>query len=439
MSNLKITNVPLSRIHSYAQNAKKHSDAQIQKIANSIKEFGFNNPILIDESGEIIAGHGRFSAATLMGLETVPVIVLSHLTDAQKKAYRIADNKISETGGGWNEELLIQELKDLELDDNLDIQMTGFTTIEVDTMLNGKTGKGVTEKENIAPFVPDDEIVSKVGDLWQIGKHRLLCGSSLEESNFYRLMDGKLADIISQDPPFNIPAKTIGSSGKTKHNDFQMAAGEMTPAEFTQFLKDNFSLCSKYAKKTALSYQWMDYRHCREMLDAGETSFGRLVNICVWIKPTGGMGKLYRSQHEFCFVFSNGDNHYIDNVELGKHGRYRTNCWHYGSVGGFGVHKSDLVLHPTVKPYEAIKDLLLDASPRNGIVLDSFIGSGTSFVAAEKAKRICYGIELEPKYCDTAIRRMQNLFGIDAIHVDSGRTYSELLAEKLKNKGGNNG
>jgi hypothetical protein len=185
-------------------------------------------------------------------------------------------------------------------------------------------------------------------------------------------------------------------------------------------------------KPTVLSFQWMDWRHVREIMDAGESVFDRLINLCVWSKPSGGMGSLYRSRHELCFVF--GGKQYINNVELGKHGRYRTNVWEYGSVGGFGKHKDDLKFHSTVKPYEMIADILLDASPRGGIVLDSFIGSGTSLIAAQKTKRRCFGIELEPKYVDTAIRRMQTMFEIQAIHAESGRTYDELLAEVLQTK-----
>lgn len=439
MMDLTIQNMAVSDIRPYQNNSKQHSEKQVQQIAQSIQQFGFNNPLLIDADGEIIAGHGRYLAAKLLKLESVPVIRLEHLSNSQKRAFRIADNKISENGGGWDLELLKVELKDLELNADFDIQITGFDTIDVDVMLSEKPQKAkTTDKENAVPYISDDEVITVTGDLWLIGDHRLLCGSSLDEKNYEILMDGNLADIVSQDPPYNLSSKSIGSSGKTKHADFQMAAGEMTPTEFTKFLTDNFALCSKYAKKTALSYQWMDWRHCREILDAGEKSFGALVNLCVWKKPTGGMGKLYRSQHELCFVFSNGDKHYIDNVELGKHGRYRTNCWEYGAVGGFGAHKNDLKLHPTVKPYEMIKDILLDASPRNGIVLDTFMGSGTSLIAAQKAKRVCYGMELEPKYVDTALRRMLDLFGIDAIHAKSGLTYSTLLANKCKKNGETN-
>jgi len=430
MGNLYIEHIAIGEIMSYAKNAKNHPEHQVQQIARSIKEFGFNNPILVDDKNEIVAGHGRLMAAQIVGLDTVPVIRLAHLSETQKRAYRLADNKIAENGG-WNEDILKLELSELEAICDFDIQLSGFSTLEIDVKLDEKSDKNkVDEKGNAVPFIPDNEIVSQPGDLWLIGNHRLLCGSSLEESNFEKLMDGKLADIVSDDPPYNLSANTIGSSGKIKHKDFKMGGGEMSQEEFTKFLTTNFALCSKYAKPTALAYKWMDFRHIREIMDAGESSFGRLLNLCVWSKPIGGMGSFYRSRHELCFIFSNGDKSYTNNIELGKHGRYRTNIWECGSVNCFGHHKDDLKFHSTVKPYEMIADIFLDASPRGGIVLDTFMGSGTSLIAAEKVKRICYGIEIEPLYVDTAIRRFHDLFGIDAIHEQSGRIYSELLAQK---------
>jgi hypothetical protein len=231
--NIQIDYVAVGTLRNYGKNAKTHSDAQIQQIARSIKEFGFNNPILIDESGEIIAGHGRYAAAKVIGLEMLPVIRLGHLTDTQKRAYRLADNKVAENGG-WDENILRMELSEIELICNFDIQTTGFNTIEIDTLLDDKP-KQPDIKMNAIPFIANDEIVSKVGDLWLIGNHKLLCGSSLDNACFERLMDGELADLISQDPPFNLSAKSIGSSGKTKHENFKMAAGEMSVAEFTKF------------------------------------------------------------------------------------------------------------------------------------------------------------------------------------------------------------
>jgi len=433
MSDLKIENIAIGEIHPYAKNAKNHPEKQIQQTAESIKHYGFNNPLILDENNEVIAGHGRLDAAKVIGLDTVPVIRLSHLTEVQKRAYRLADNKIA-SNGGWNEGLLRLEISELEtICDDLDISITGFDDIEIDVLMNPEQ-KDADPKVNNVPYISESEIVSKVGDIWNIGEHRIICGNALDDLVFEKLMQGKLADLIESDPPWNIPARAIGGNGKIKHADFKMAAGEMSESEFTQFLIDNFKLCSKYSTKRALCYHWIDFRHISEIMSAGKQAYDSLINLCVWTKHNAGLGSFYRSQHELCFVFCNGKESHVNNVELGRHGRYRSNVWSYPGVGGFGKNKNDLKYHPTVKNFSMIKDLILDASSRGDLVLDTFLGSGTTLIAAHQAKRICYGIELEPLYIDTAIRRFKELFGIDAIRESDGKTYTELLAEKLSNQ-----
>ena len=431
--NLKIEQVNTSLIRGYSQNAKTHPEEQIQQIAQSIRKFGFNNPVLVDENLEIIAGHGRFAAAKMMGLEEIPVIRLAHLSEAQKRLYRIADNKLGENGE-WNVELLKLELADLEVScDGVEITDTGFTTLEIDSLFADKPEKATDtkkadEKINAVPYVPDDEIITQPGDIWQIGPHCIVCGDSLQEATYSKLMGDSLADLVLNDAPYNVSAASIGNFGKYKHQSFAMAAGEMTETEFTAFLTTVMQNCSKYSTPKALGYYWMDWRHSWEILSAGRTVYPLFVNLCVWSKTSGGMGRLYRSQHELCFIFGK-DKHYLDNVELGKHGRYRTNVWNYAGVNSFGAHKGDQKYHPTVKPVEAIVDAILDVTPRGGSVLDAFLGSGTTLLAAEKSKRICFGIEYEPKYVDTAIRRYRDLFGVDAVREADGRSYSELLSE----------
>lgn len=432
--NLKIEQVNTSLIRGYSQNAKTHPEEQIQQIAQSIRKFGFNNPVLVDENLEIIAGHGRFAAAKMMGLEEIPVIRLAHLSEAQKRLYRIADNKLGENGE-WNVELLKLELADLEVScDGVEITDTGFTTLEIDSLFADKPEKATDtkkadEKINAVPYVPDDEIITQPGDIWQIGPHRIVCGDSLQEATYSKLMGDSLADLVLNDAPYNVSAASIGNSGKYKHQSFAMAAGEMTETEFTAFLTTVMQNCSKYSTPKALGYYWMDWRHSWEILSAGRTVYPLFVNLCVWSKTSGGMGRLYRSQHELCFIFGK-DKHYLDNVELGKHGRYRTNVWNYTGVNSFGAHKGDQKYHPTVKPLEMIADGILDVTPRGGLVLDAFLGSGTTLIASEKVKRVCYGIEYEPKYVDTAIRRYRDLFGVDAVREADGRSYSDLLSEK---------
>ena len=428
MANLIIENMALNQIRAYEKNAKSHPEGQIQQIAASILQFGFNNPILVDENLEIIAGHGRMDAAQILGLETVPVIRLSHLSEAQKRAYRLADNKIAENGG-WNADLLRLEISELEqICDDMDISITGFTDVELDILaMDDRTT--VASKVNNVPYIPENEIVTRLCDVWRIGDHRIICGNSLDGNAFEKLLGNRLADMVLQDPPYNVKISGhVCGAGNVHHKEFMMASGEMTSDEFTQVLRKNFELCAKYSRPGALHYNFMDWRHIGEILAAGNDAFNNLVNMCVWCKTSGGMGSLYRSQHELCFIFKNGEDAHVNNVKLGSNGRYRTNVWQYAGVNAFGRHKNDIKMHPTVKPVEMLKDAILDVTRRGDIVLDAFLGSGSTLIAAHQSKRVCYGIELDPLYVDTSIRRFFDLFGIDAIHEASGKTYSELLA-----------
>lgn len=430
MKTLTIENVALNQIRAYAKNAKNHPESQIQQIAASIQQFGFNNPILVDENLEIIAGHGRMAAAQLLGLDTVPVIRLAHLSDAQKRAYRLADNKIAENGG-WNADLLRLEISELEqICGDMDVSITGFSDVELDilTMDNRTTADS---KANNVPYIPENEIVTRPGDVWCIGDHRIICGNSLDAATFETLLGTRQADMVLQDPPYNVKISGhVCGSGNIRHKEFKMASGEMSTDEFMQFLHKNFELCAKYSRHGALQYNFMDWRHMGEILSAGSNVFSSLINMCVWCKTSGGMGSLYRSQHELCFIFKNGKESHTNNVQLGKNGRYRTNVWQYAGVNAFGRHRSDIQMHPTVKPVEMLKDAILDVTRRGDVVLDTFLGSGSTLIAAHQSKRICYGIELEPLYVDTAIRRFLEMFHIDAVHQATGKTYSELLTVK---------
>lgn len=427
---LNVENINIKLLKPYGNNAKAHPEFQIQQIASSIREFGFNNPILIDENNEIIAGHGRLEAAKLVNLKNVPSIRLSHLSNAQKRAYRLADNKISENGG-WNEELLRLELSELELicnDFNLDI--TGFSDVEIDVLLDNTENK-VDAKTNYIPYIPENEIITKQGYVWKLDQHRIICGNSLEENTLTQLFSDRKANMILQDPPYNVKISGhVCGSGAVQHKEFAFASGEMKSHEFTEFLMTNFKLCCQFSLPGSLHYNFMDWRHISEIMQAGNQTFSNFVNMCVWVKSSGGMGSLYRSQHELCFIFKNGTDKHINNVELGKNGRYRTNVWQYAGVNSFGRHKNDIKLHPTVKPVEMFKDAILDVSNRGDIILDCFLGSGSTLIAAQQAKRICYGIEYEPLYVDTAIRRYSEIFDEDAVLESTGQTYSELLKEK---------
>ena len=437
MKQLSINYVSLKDIKPYEQNTKIHKSKQIGQIVNSIKEFNFNNPILIDENNEIIAGHGRMMAAEKLNMEKVPVIKIEHLNEAQKRAYRIADNKLTENGE-WDVNLLkleFCEIEKLELDFSLDI--TGFDIADIDVILDSSLTDKETkpdEKANAIPFISENEIISKLGDIWILGNHKIICGNSLEKETYKKLFEDKKADMIFTDPPYNVKIDGhVCNKGNIKHKEFKMAVGELSSEEFQNFLKTNFALLKEFSTDGSLHYICMDWRHIKEISNSGYEIYDEFKNLCVWAKDNGGMGSLYRSQHELVFIFKNGVKPHVNNVELGSHGRYRTNVWEYPGVNSFGKEKDNLKYHPTVKPMEMVRDAILDVSNRGQIVLDSFLGSGTTLIAAEKCGRICYGIELEPMYVDTVIRRWEELTGKEAVLLGSGKNYKELLAE-LKNK-----
>ncbi|MDR1160408.1 MAG: ParB N-terminal domain-containing protein [Syntrophomonadaceae bacterium] len=415
-----------NEVKPYQNNPKKHSEKQVTQIINSIKEFKFNNPLLIDENNVLIAGHGRLLAAKHLNLEKVPAIQLRHLTEAQKRAYRIADNKLTENGD-WDINILALEFSDLEkLDLDFSLDITGFDNIEIDNLLNPPVSD---LKLNNIPFVKPEEIVSTSGDVWQLGEHRIICGNALEERSFIDLTGGKQANMVFTDPPYNVKIDgNVCGKGSNRHKEFAMASGEMSNDEFTLFLTENFKLLKKYSVSGSLHYICMDWRHIEHITRAGHV-YDEFKNLCVWNKTNAGMGSLYRSKHELVFVYKNGNAQHMNNVKLGIYGRYRTNVWDYAGVNSFGKNKDLLKLHPTVKPVELIWDAILDSTQSGDIVLDSFLGSGSTLIACEKAKRKCFGIELEPLYIDTTIRRWEDMTGKNAVRQD-GKTYSELIAEK---------
>jgi DNA modification methylase len=279
-----------------------------------------------------------------------------------------------------------------------------------------------------------ERAVSRVGDLWQLGRHRALCGNALERSGFALLTEGKTANLVFIDPPYNVSIEGhVSGLGAVCHREFPMASGEMSEAEFTRFLSTTFEQLCAFSRPGSMHYICMDWRHLREFLGAGAKTYGDLLNLCVWVKSNGGMGSLYRSQHELIGVFKNGKARHRNNVELGRHGRNRTNVWTYPGVAGFGRQNEEgvlLSLHPTVKPVALVADAILDCSGRGDLVLDAFLGSGTTLIAAERTGRTCYGIELDPLYVDTIIRRWQAYAGEIARHTVSGQSFAELAEER---------
>ena len=424
---LFITNRDLVGLHLDPRNTRQHRKRQIKQIAQSIKSFGFNVPVLIDESGKIIAGHGRVLAAQLLGWKEVPVIELAHLTPAQQRAFAIADNRLTENSS-WDESLLAESLRELaSLDLDFSLEVTGFTMAEIDLKIEG-IGAPIENHDSAEAAVESNRpAVTVVGDLWKLGQHRILCGDAVQAGSYNQLMDGKLAEMVFTDPPYNvkIDGHCTGLGG-VRHREFPMASGEMSSTEFTDFLKVACQLFVQHSSNGSLHYIFMDWRHAGELLVAGSRAYHELKNICVWVKDNGGMGSLYRSQHEMVFVYKRGSAPHRNNVELGKYGRYRTNVWRYPGANSFSRESGEtnpLAMHPTVKPVALIADAIMDCTARGDIVLDPFLGSGSTLLAAERVGRVCYGMELDPLYVDLAIRRWQRITGQQAIHSASGQSF----------------
>ena len=420
-----------SELKPRATNPRIHSKKQITQIANAIRRFGFTNPVLVDDNNGVIAGHGRLEAAKMIGLSEVPTVRLSDLSEAEIRAYVIADNKLAENAG-WDRNLLGLELRYLsELEIDLDLTLTGFEVPEIDLLI-GEASSSASEVDEADKLIEPSAgpAVTRPGDIWRIGEHRLICGDSTKLGTYQALLRDKRAQMIFSDPPYNVPISgNVAGHGQTQYREFAMASGEMSEVEFTAFLGLVFRHLSAYSVSGAVHFQCMDWRHIREMLAAADGVYTELKNICVWAKNNAGLGSFYRSQHELVCVFKSGTAPHINNIEFGKHGRHRTNVWNYAGVSSFGTSRSDLQLHPTVKPVAMIEDAIRDCSRRKGLILDPFIGSGTTLIAAERTGRVACGIEIDPQYCDVALRRLRAVCDLDAILERTGEPF-ELLAEK---------
>jgi DNA modification methylase len=429
----KIQFLPISALKLYARNPRTHSPKQVRQIAASIRRFGFVNPILVDAAGEVIAGHGRVEAAKLLSMESVPTIRLDCMTDAEKRAYIIADNKLAENAG-WDHELLALELEYLsEFNLDLDLTITGFETAEIDLLL-GEASATADADDEVPAVIEESILVTQPGDLWVLGHHRLLCGDARRPQSFQQLLGGGLAQVVLTDPPYNVPiAGHASGGGATKHPDFKMASGEMSVEEYVAFLTSVFGNLVTYSSDGAIAFIFSDWRHLWEMLSALRGTYTELKNVCIWNKSNGGQGSFYRSKHEMVFVAKTGTGPHINNVELGRFGRNRTNIWDYPGVNSF--HKGrldDLAMHPTVKPVAMVADAIMDCSRRGGIVLDCFGGSGTTLIAAQKTARRGYLMEVDPKYVDVTIERFQKQTGEKAIHAGTNLTFEKMKIRRAK-------
>jgi DNA modification methylase len=421
--------LPIGALKPYAGNARTHSRKQLRQIADSIKRFGFTNPVLISDEGEIVAGHGRVLAARDLGLQTVPTLRLSHLSAEERRAYVLADNKLA-LNAGWDLEILSIELQTL-IDLDFDVTLTGFSLAEVDLTLDQAKAQALGSSDAAEDAIPGlvDHAVTRTGDVWLLGEHRLLCGDSRLPEDVSKLMGEERADLIFTDPPYNVPIDGhVGGLGSIHHRDFAFASGEMTSSQFEEFLKLTLGNAATRAKDGAIAFVCMDWRHMRELLDAGEEVFTELKNLCVWNKTNGGMGSFYRSKHELVFVFKIGTAPHTNSFGLGETGRYRTNVWDYAGITSLGANRADeLSMHPTVKPVALVADAIKDCSRRGEVVLDVFGGSGSTLIAATSCGRRARLVEYDPLYCDVVVRRWQMFTGKRAVHAVSGAAFEDAL------------
>lgn len=418
----------ITSLRPYAGNARAHSKKQIKQIARSIERFGFTNPVLVSTDGEIIAGHGRVEAARLLGWRQVPTLVLAHLGAAERRAYVLADNKLA-LNAGWDREILAIELQAL-VDLEFDVELTGFSLAEIDLVLD-EAGEG----DPAGADEPDDAVpdmagsaVTRTGDLWQLGRHRLLCGDTRSDPDMDRLMDGQSADLVFTDPPYNVAIDgNVCGLGSVRHREFAFASGEMSRTQFVAFLSDTLGNIGRHMRDGAIAFVCMDWRHMGELLEAGEAVFTELKNLVVWNKSNGGMGAFYRSKHELIFVFKRGNAAHTNSFGLGETGRYRTNVWDYAGISSIGAGRSEeLAMHPTVKPVALVADAIRDCSRRGEVVLDGFGGSGSTLIAAEKTGRKARLLEYDPVYRDTIVRRWEAFTGKQATLVSTRETFEDV-------------
>lgn len=413
----------------YAGNARKHSKDQIRRLAEAIQEFGFVAPVLVDAANGVLAGHARLEAAKKLKMLEVPTLCVSHLTEAQRQAYVIADNRLAELAT-WDKPVLVDELSRL-LKLDFAVETIGFATPDLDQLL-----RVIDEDEEVLEPDGDAPPIARVGDLFELGPHRLYCGDSTLEASYKAVLGEERARTVFTDPPYNVSIKGhVTVTGK--HEEFAMASGEMTTTEFTNFLAKTCGLMAAHSVDGSLHFICMDWRHMKELLAAAEGHYGELKNLIVWNKDNGGMGSFYRSKHELVFLFKRGSESHVNNVELGKHGRYRTNVWNYPGATSVGKsRKKRLEMHPTVKPVAMIADAILDSSHRDEWILDPFGGSGSTLLAAHSVGRRAALIELDPKYVDVIIRRFEERTHLAARHVESGMTFGELILARQAQGGG---
>jgi DNA modification methylase len=429
VTQLAIVYRDIDKLQPDSKNPRVHSEKQIQQVARSIEAFGFNVPFLVDRRLKLIAGHGRLAACKLLGITIVPTIGLDHLTEEQTRAYVIADNRLTENAD-WDDRLLGEQLKALaEVKLDFSLEATGFEMGEIDLMIEGLASPLEAEAADTLPKMSSPVPVTKPGDIWLLGPNRLMCGDARIGQTYQQLMDGQFAAAVFTDPPHNHPIDGyVTAFGKVHHAARPTASGEITEGEFTDSLSKVFANLIIASAPGSIHFVCTDWQHLKGLLAAAERKYAELINVCVWVKEGGHQGSLYRNQHELVFVFESGTTKRRNVHRLGKNGRYRTNVWQYPRVnpGCSMAEGATPQIHPSSKPVAMVAEAIMDCTARGEIVLDPFLGSGATLVAAERVGRSCYGIELDPSCVDLAIRRWQAYTGNTARHAQSKHSFNDL-------------
>lgn len=431
---MQFLEIDVPKLIANPRNARVHPESQIKKLVALIIQFGFISAVLIDESFNIIAGHARVQAALRAGLEKIPAIMISGLTEVAKTALALADNRVSEDAG-WNLELVAEQLRFIDQSLEFGTELTGFESPEIDLLIGDSASAGAPDADDTLDEVNHSKsATTRLGDLWLMNNHRLLCADSRDAYSFRQLLRHDAADMVFTDSPYNVAIDGhVCGSGSIKHREFAMATGEMTPEEFTAFLITVFGLCAKFSRDGSLHYLFCDWRHLPEFLKAAQSTYTEYKNLCCWSKTNAGLGSFYRSQHELVLVFKSGNAPHTNNIQLGKFKRNRSNVWVYAGVNTFKKDRmEELAAHPTVKPIALVADAIKDCTRRGNIILDPFGGSGTTLLAAERTGRKSRLIEIDPIYVDVTIDRWQRMTGNVARLAGSKLSFDEIAQHRAQ-------
>jgi len=426
MNHPRIEQLPTSELRENPNNARTHDDKQYAALEAAIRKFSWLVPIVVDADLMILAGNARFEVAKRMGLETVPCIRADHLSETDKRAFALGENRLAEISG-WNPELLQKEL-DALFNVGFEIETIGFSTKDLTI---APVPQNAEEDDSIPPIA--EHAVTQPGYAWRVGPHIIVQGDSQQAEPFEKGLQGRVADMVFGDLPYNLPVDGFvrGKGGKNRFREFAFASGEMTPPEFTAFQRAIFRNCVRFSKPASIHFQCMDNRHLREILDAADGVYTEFKQLIVWDKQAGGLGSFYRSQYELIFVFKSGRGKHTNTFGLGQHGRFRTNLWSYPGIGAMGKGRAkELACHATPKSIPMVMDAIRDCSHPGELILDPCLGSGVTGAAAHKTGRVCVGIEIDPLYVDVAVKRLAAVTGIEPILEGDGRTFNEIAATR---------